>query len=117
VVERQLKVTVESAGTADRLPLLRVSGEVDIQTSPILEEELTKVLDRGASSVLVDLSDVSFLDSTGLSVLVAGLKRCQGIGGALRLVSPRPNVLRVLEITGLTEAFHVDAGGQDDTSD
>jgi anti-sigma B factor antagonist len=111
VVERELKVTLESVGRGpDTWPRLRVSGEVDIQTSPFLERQLMRALD-GASSLTVDLSDVTFLDSTGLSVLVAGLKQCQGAGGELHLVSPRPNVLRVLEITGLTEAFHLDQGG------
>jgi len=115
VVERELRVIVESAGTtADSWPCLRVSGEVDIQTSPYLESELMKVLDQGALSVIMDLSEVTFLDSTGLSVLVAGLKRCQSAGGELHLRSPRQNVLRVLEITGLTEAFHLEADGRED---
>jgi anti-sigma B factor antagonist len=55
---------------------------------------------------------VTFLDSTGLSVLIAGLKRCQSSGGELRLVAPRPNVRRVLEITGLTETFHISDDAQ-----
>jgi anti-sigma B factor antagonist len=109
VAERELQVTIESEGAT---PLLRVAGEVDIQTSPILEEELNSLLDQGRSSLLVDLAGVTFLDSTGLSVLIAGLKRCQAAGGDLRLQSPRPNVLRVLEITGLIDAFQV--GGPSD---
>ena len=113
MVERELKVTVElAAGSADSRPRLKVSGEVDIQTSPVLDEQLQKVLDQGLSSIVVDLGEVTFLDSTGLSVLIAALKRCQGAGGDLRLVSPRPNVRRVLEITGLTETFHVGGGDE-----
>jgi anti-sigma B factor antagonist len=108
VVERELKVKVEfTSGSADSWPRVRVSGEVDIQTSPLLDKELQKVLDQGVSSILVDLDEVTFLDSTGLSVLIAALKRCQASGGELRLVSPRSNVRRVLEITGLTDTFHV----------
>ena len=112
MVEGELSVTIESEeGERARWPLLLVAGEIDIQTSPLLQEQLTKVLETGVSSVSVDLSDVSFLDSTGLSVLIAGLKRCQEAGGELHLVAPRPNVLRVLEITGLTESFHLKPGG------
>ena len=108
MVERELKVTVEFAtGSADAWPRLRVCGEIDIQTSPILDEQLQKVQDQGLSSIVVDLDEVTFLDSTGLSVLIAALKRSQSAGGELRLVSPRPNVRRVLEITGLTDTFHV----------
>jgi len=72
-------VTVESAPSG---PTVRVWGEVDVQTSPVLDEQLQSVLDQGPSSVVVDLGEVTFLDSTGLSVLIAGLKRCQAAGGA-----------------------------------
>jgi anti-sigma B factor antagonist len=108
VVERQLTVTVEFATcTNDVWPVVTVSGEVDVETSPVLEERLTSVLDRGLSSIRIDLADVTFLDSTGLSVLISGLKRCRAAGGELRLLSPRPNVRKVLEITGLTDVFQV----------
>jgi anti-sigma B factor antagonist len=106
VVERELRVTVEfGAESATAGPTITVAGEVDIQTSPILEERLVSVLDQGLSSVVVDLGQVTFLDSTGLSVLIAGLKRCQTVGGTLRVVSPQPNVRRVFAITGLADAF------------
>ena len=94
-------------------PTITVSGEVDIQTSPILEEQLISVLDQGVSSLVVDLGQVTFLDSTGLSVLIAGLKRCQTAGGNLRVVSPQPNVRRVFAVTGLTEAFQLTPDDQD----
>jgi anti-sigma B factor antagonist len=106
--DRALTVSVELAG--DTWPTVSVAGEVDIQTSPILDEHLRSVLDQGHPSVFVDLAGVTFLDSTGLSVLVSGLKRCQLAGGELHLVSPRPNVYKVLEITGLTAAFHLGNG-------
>jgi anti-sigma B factor antagonist len=109
VVERELTVTVEfAAGTDDAWPVVAVSGEVDVETSPVLEERLRSVLDQGHSSVRINLADVSFLDSTGLSVLISGLNRCRAAGGQLRLVAPRPNVRKVLEITGLTDVFPVD---------
>jgi anti-sigma B factor antagonist len=109
VVERELKVTVEVAPETAAWPVVKVSGEVDIQSSPVLEERLAWVLDQGHSSVVVDLGEVTFLDSTGLSVLISGLRHCQTAGGELRLVSLRPNVRKVLEITGLTDAFQVGA--------
>jgi anti-sigma B factor antagonist len=106
VVQPDLRVTVEWAnGVVGPGPTVKVRGELDIQTTPVLEEELRSALDRGASTIVVDLCEVSFLDSTGLSVLVSGLKRCQAAGGELRLEGPRPNVRKVLEITGLTDAF------------
>jgi anti-sigma B factor antagonist len=110
VVAPELKVVLDPASeSSDSWPVLRVFGEVDIQTSPILDEELRRVVGEGVSSIIVDLSEVTFLDSTGLSVLIAGLKRCQNARGDLRLVSPRSNVRKVLEITGLIDVFHLQA--------
>jgi anti-sigma B factor antagonist len=110
VVESELSVTLDPSGPGDSWPVLRVSGEVDIQTSPILDEHVQRVLSGGASSMVVDLGEVTFLDSTGLSVLIAGLKGCQNAGGAMRVTSPRPNVRRVFEVTGLSEVFQIDPG-------
>lgn len=118
MVEAELQVIVELAPEpTGSWPVLRVAGEVDIQTSPILQEHLERVLNLGKSSILVDLRDVTFLDSTGLSVLVAGLKRCQGAGGDMRIERPQPNVLRVLEITGLANVFHLQVPEDGQTSD
>ena len=107
MVVPELRVTVEFGAESQGGPTVTVAGEVDIQTSPILEEQLVSVLDQGLSSVVVDLGQVTFLDSTGLSVLLAGLKRCQTAGGNLRVVSPQPNVRRVFAVTGLSEAFQL----------
>jgi anti-sigma B factor antagonist len=105
VVEGEPKLAIEVAPGSDPGPILKPSGEVDIQTSPLLAEKLRSVLDQGFSSVVVDLGAVTFLDSTGLSVLVTGLKHCRAAGGEFRLLDPQPNVRRVLEITGLTDIF------------
>ncbi len=119
MVERELDVNIEVvADPAGSWSVVRASGEVDIQSSPLLDEALRSVLDQGSSSIRVDFGEVTFLDSTGLSVLIGALRRCQSAGGEFRLVSPRPNVRKVLEITGLTAAFHLeesDAGN--DVSD
>ena len=108
MVEPELTVTVDSGpGSGPSGPVVRVSGEVDIQTSPILDDHLQRVLADGHDSFVVDLSRVTFLDSTGLSVLINALKRCQGAGGHMRLESPQPHVRRVFEVTGLSDVFDV----------
>jgi len=56
---------------------------------------------------VVDLLGVTFLDSTALGVLVGALKRCREAGGDLRLVIAEPRILKVFEITGLTEVFTI----------
>ena len=112
VVEPELTVTVDSGPVSARSgQVVRVTGEVDIQTSPILDGHLQQVFGEGHASLVVDLSQVTFLDSTGLSVLIDALKRCQGAGGRLRLDSPQPHVRRVFEVTGLSDVFDVDDPG------
>jgi len=100
----ELDVTVRNQdGTA----VVAVAGEIDVYTSPLLQERLVEVLKDGSSSIVLDLSAVTFLDSTGLGVLTTGLKRCRSADGDLVLVTAQPNVLKVLEITGLNDVFQV----------
>jgi anti-sigma B factor antagonist len=85
--------------------VLVVSGEVDIATAPNLREKLHSLLADGRLHVIIDLDEVTFLDSTALGVLVGVLKRARTEGGELRLVCNQPRVRKVFEITRLDSAF------------
>ena len=87
------------------VPVLAVSGEIDLSRAPELRERLVAIAASGAKLAVVDLTDVTFLDSTALGVLVSGLKRMRAAGGDLRLVMTRPNLMKVFEITGLLDLF------------
>ena len=87
--------------------LVRAVGEFDVNTAPELREELARLASEGARNIVVDLTDVSFVDSTALSVLVSALKRLRQVDGDLELASPNPSVRRVFEITGLTRLFTI----------
>ena len=86
--------------------VVTVRGEIDLYTAPQLEDVL-----RGASSasdaplVIVDLSGVRFMDSTGLGALVRARQRILDLGGRLTVASPSPQVRRLLDITGLAEVL------------
>lgn len=88
-------------------PILTVRGEIDVSTAPELRDKLVQVNQQGHSTVVVDLSAVTFLDSTALGVLVSGLKRFRSAGGDLRLVVTGRSVSKVLEITGLVDVFKI----------
>ena len=88
--------------------VVSVTGEIDAFTSPALEQELEWVLGDGASSAVVDLAEVGFMDSTALRVLLKALPRFTKRGGKLVLVSDDRRVLRTLEITGLDMKFTVE---------
>ena len=87
--------------------VLAVKGEVDVYTAPRLREKLVELVSQDKLQVIVDLEGVDFLDSTGLGVLVGGLKRLRSHDGDLGLVCSQPRVLKVFEITGLTKVFEI----------
>ena len=86
---------------------IHLHGELDMSTAPRLREELVRLSSDDATAVTVDLSRLEFVDSTGLSVLITGLKRLREKGGDMALRSPNPGTRRVLEITGLTQVFSI----------
>jgi len=89
---------------------LTVVGEIDVATSPALRRELHSLIDDGATAIVIDFSATTFIDSSGLGVLVGALKRlpADGHDGALVLKGLQDPVRKVFEITGLTELFVIE---------
>jgi anti-sigma B factor antagonist len=87
--------------------VVAVKGEVDLFTAPGLKDRLADLVSAGQSRLAIDLSEVEFMDSTGLGVLIGGLKRCKEAGGSLALVAPPEPVFKVLSITGLDKVFPI----------
>jgi anti-sigma B factor antagonist len=101
----QLTFTVHPNGQG---VMLRVGGEVDLATSPQLHAKLVDLVEVGeAGSVVVDLTSVAFMDSTGLGVLLAAHKRARAYGGRVLLVCPEGPVLRVLRLTGMDKVLSI----------
>lgn len=89
--------------------VIEVAGEVDVYTAPTLRQHLRDASQGPAPRVVVDMTDVKFLDSTGLGVLVGAMGRIKEADGALRLVVASDHILKVLRITGLDALIPVDA--------
>ncbi|MGH8985106.1 MAG: STAS domain-containing protein [Acidimicrobiia bacterium] len=87
--------------------VLRVAGEVDVYTSPALRDELYRLIDSGAPRVTLDLSDMEFIDSSGLGVFVGALKRVRERASELELRGLQPSTRKVLDITGLVQVFTI----------
>lgn len=85
--------------------VVEVRGEVDVYTASVLREKLVEVIDGGAGKVVVDLRGVDFLDSSGLGVLVGGMKRLRMSGGDMSLVCDNQKLLKIFRITGLDRVF------------
>lgn len=84
-----------------------VRGEIDIASSDELRSALLGLAEQGVRQVTVDLSNLDFIDSTGLGALIRVLKHYRAEGGDLKLAAPTKPVAKVLEITALDHLFEV----------
>ena len=89
---------------------MNVRGEIHVSTAPRFAQCLQAALDDGNTRIVLDLSGVEFIDSTGLSVLLNGLRRVNQLQGAMAIVCANPTVLRLFQITSLDETFDIFAG-------
>lgn len=102
---RNLRIEVADTTSPTTVVL---TGEIDVSTSNRVREALIAISNSGEISVVVDMANVTFMDSTGLAALVGPLKRFRSINGQIVLRSPSKGVLKVLEITGLTRVFTIE---------
>jgi anti-sigma B factor antagonist len=91
--------------------VVALSGELDLAGAPQLRECFAQLADEAVTQVVVDLTDLDFVDSTGLSVLVMEFHRTQAAGGSTLMRNPSPAVMRILEITGLATVFSIETDG------
>ncbi|MCL7365014.1 anti-sigma factor antagonist BldG [Streptomyces ardesiacus] len=96
-----------STRTVGDRTVVEVGGEIDVYTGPKLREQLVELVNDGSFHLVVDMEGVDFLDSTGLGVLVGGLKRVRAHEGSLRLVCNQERILKIFRITGLTKVFPI----------
>jgi anti-sigma B factor antagonist len=98
----------------DGIFVVSPSGELDAYTAPDLRSEVHQLIESGgATRLVVDLTAVTFLDSSALGVLVGALRRMRERSGELHLVEPRPTVRRIFEITALDAVFALHATRED----
>ena len=106
-----LKVTPRSL--TNNVQALDLEGEVDVYTAPVLRQAIVDQVEAGVKHLVINLSRVEYLDSTGLGILIGGVKRLKEQGGSLKLAGPSARITRIFEITGLNKIFDVFASEQD----
>ena len=84
-----------------------VEGEIDVYTAPRLRELLIDLVNHGEYKLILNLERVEFLDSTGMGVLVGGLKRVRAHDGSLYLVLTQERILKIFRITGQNIVFPI----------
>jgi len=105
VKTEQLELNVRRA--AGDVPVIDLRGEVDVYTAPKFKTAMIDLIDQGSYNVIVNLSNVQYMDSAGLGALVSGLKRVREHNGTINLVSPTVPVQRVLDITRLSKILNI----------
>jgi anti-sigma B factor antagonist len=99
-------VHLEDAGP--EVAILVVGGEVDYEVSPQLKARIMRAIKAGKRRLILDLSDVTFIDSTAIGVLAGALERLDETGGgSLSVVSTHEKVIQIFEITGLESVVAV----------
>ena len=99
-----------SVSQRGEVPVLSIVGEVDLATVPRLRDQLVRVAaDHPGVPVVADLDGVTFMDSTGLGVLVGSQRRIRGGGGELHLVVSSPRLVDLLALTRLDAVFPIHA--------
>jgi anti-sigma B factor antagonist len=90
----------------ERTAVISIAGELDLATAPQLKWRLVDALEAGRGAIVVDLGDVTFMDSTALGVLV-GVRRGLDVGARLAIVCTHPGVLNIFQVAGLDGAFDI----------
>jgi anti-sigma B factor antagonist len=103
-VKQQLDVDITRVDSTD---LVAVRGELDMASALALAGPLTDIANDGDGSVVVDLTDLLFMDSTGMSVLLNARRRLTRQGRGMLVVCPAGPVLRVFELTSMVETLRV----------
>jgi anti-sigma B factor antagonist len=91
----------------DGIEVIDVAGTIDIYTAPRLRELLIDLVSTNSYRLIVNMDQVEFLDSSGLGVLVGGLKRVRAHDGSLDLVCTQERILKIFRMTGLTKVFGI----------
>ena len=101
-----MSLSIRQLPDQDDVVAFVVIGDLDIRTAPEVKETLSSAL-RPGRRIVVSLSELKVVDSTGLGVLIGVMKRAKEMQGEVVLAEPPANIQRVLDITGLSRVFTV----------
>ena len=104
-----VQVQVERRGS---MVLARLEGEMDLESSPLLRQRLDDEIAAGGQHMILDMAGVTFLDSSGLGVILGRYRRIKEVGGDLAIAQPPPPIRRVLEVSGILSIVPVRGSGE-----
>lgn len=89
------------------LKIVYIFGEVDVYTSMELKKVLNELIENGKNKFVIDLKEVSYMDSSGLGILVHTLKKSRESKGNLKIINLSKNIKKIFELTRLTKFFEI----------
>ncbi|MFL6583151.1 MAG: STAS domain-containing protein [Chthoniobacterales bacterium] len=93
--------------TTERPNVLPLDGEIDLHVSPRIATSLSAMAEEKPPHLVVDLSRVTYIDSSGLAVLIEGMQNVEGYGGKFALAGLQENVRPIFEIARLDQVFRI----------
>jgi anti-sigma B factor antagonist len=102
-----ITVDVREVPGKNGVRVVDLNGEIDVYTSPRVKETITDLIDQGHYDLIINLENVRYIDSTGLGVLIGGLKRVREHSGTVNLVCTNPQIKKIFDITGLVKIFGI----------
>jgi len=102
-----LKLAIEKKAASANAFLVGLDGEIDLYSAAQLKPELAALVEQDIKYIVINLEKVTYLDSTGLGILLGILKKLRERGGDLLIVAPSSRIVRVFEITGLVKIFNI----------
>jgi anti-sigma B factor antagonist len=102
-----IKVSVREPNGKSGATVVDLNGEIDVYTSPKVKETISELIDQEHYRLVINLENVRYIDSTGLGVLIGGLKRVREHSGTVNLVCSNPQIKKIFDITGLVKIFGI----------
>lgn len=102
-----MNLKINQTEKEDNIIYLTLSGEVDVYTASNLKETLIPLTEIKGKELIVDLSNVQYIDSTGLGIFIGALKSTHNFGSSIKLVGLTDRVRRLFKITGLDEVIDI----------
>ena len=107
MARKEFPQAVRDIRYSDGAAVVKLAGEIDMSHSPGVHQALVEILENRPTRLVIDLTDVSYMDSSGVGILVDALRRVRVSSAKLALVAVAPRVLSVLQITKLDQFFEM----------
>jgi anti-sigma B factor antagonist len=102
-----MTINISNKILSSSMILFTISGRMNAVTAPEIKEQIKSLLSTGHNEIILDLSGTTFIDSSGLSVIVSALKQTRETGGFLKLAGLQPDVQSIFKLTMLDRVFEM----------